>query len=157
MKKKFNIILGLILLVTFISGCEDTKNYKVITCTRNASLSDNKTTANLKYEIYYENDYVKKTISTEKITSSDKNILKEYESSYKELFSKYKDIKYYDNTITTSNNAITSITKIDYTKVDTDKILELEGENGNIYTKDGSVKLKTLLDLYKKYGSQCDD
>ena len=139
MKKKFNIILGLILLVTFISGCEDTKNYKVITCTRNASLSDNK------------------TISTEKITSSDKNILKEYESSYKELFSKYKDIKYYDNTITTSNNAITSITKIDYTKVDTDKILELEGENGNIYTKDGSVKLKTLLDLYKKYGSQCDD
>ena len=91
------------------------------------------------------------------ITSSDKNILKEYESSYKELFSKYKDIKYYDNTITTSNNAITSITKIDYTKVDTDKILELEGENGNIYTKDGSVKLKTLLDLYKKYGSQCDD
>ena len=59
MKKKFNIILGLILLVTFISGCEDTKNYKVITCTRNASLSDNKTTANLKYEIYYENDYIK--------------------------------------------------------------------------------------------------
>lgn len=156
MKKKL-LFSGLLFMILILSGCEDTSNYKVINCTRTASLSDNKTTVDLKYKIYYEGDYVKKTISTEQVTSSDKNTLDIYESSYKKVFEQYKDIKYYDNNVTKQDGSIISTTKIDYTKVDTSKILEIEGEKGNIFTKGGKVKLKTLIELYEKYGSQCDD
>lgn len=156
-KKGISVILLVLGLLLFLSGCDDTSNYKVVNCTRSVSLNDNKTSAELKYEIYYEGEYVKKTISTEEITSSDKTVLNEYKSSYEKVFEKYKDIDYYDNTVTISGDTVTSKTIVDYTRVDTDAILRIEGENGNIYTDDGKVKLKTLLDLYKKYGSQCDD
>lgn len=155
MRKKL-FFSGLLFLILLLSGCTDTSNYKVINCTRTASLSDNKTTVDLKYEIYYEDEYVKKTISTEQVTSSDKNTLDVYESSYKKVFDQYKDIEYYDNTVIKKDDSVISTTKIDYTKVDASKIIEIEGEKGNIFTKSGKVKLKTLLELYEKYGSQCD-
>ena len=155
---KKNIMLLLIFgLVLLVGGCDDVDNYDVVTCTRTATLSDSNTTADLEYKIYYEGDYVKKTVSVEKITSSDKSILNKYKSSYESVFSKYKNIKYYDNVVKLNKNTVTSTTKIDYTKVDTDKILEIEGDNGNIYTKDGKVKLDTLIKTYKKYGSKCDN
>lgn len=141
----------------FLTGCDNFSSYKVVNCTRKVSMSDNKTSVELKYEIYYDDEYVKRTVSTERIISSDANVLKEYKNSYEKAFEKYEDIDYYDNKITVSSDTVTSKTVIDYTRVDTDQILKIEGDIGNIYTDDGKVKLKTLLDLYKKYGSQCDD
>lgn len=156
MKKRLLLIV-LLFSVFILSGCEGTSNDEVVHCTRAASLSDSNTTVDLKYDIYYKDKYVKRTVSTEQITSSDKNTLSEYESSYKKVFDQYKDIKYYDNTITINDRSLISVTKIDYTKVDFNQILEIEGEKGNVFTKDGKVKLKTLVDLYEKYGSQCGD
>lgn len=156
-KKKFVFIGILLLSICFLGGCDDTSNYSLITCTKNASFADDDVTADLKYEIYYEGDYVKKTISTEMITSEDQNILKEYQTSYQNVFSKYQDIQYYDNTVTLKDHTVTSKTVIDYTKVNTDKIVEIEGDKGNIFTDKGKVKLETLLDLYKEYGAQCNN
>jgi len=144
-------------IMLFLTGCDNFSSYKVVNCTRKVSMSDNKTSVELKYEIYYDDEYVKRTVSTERIISSDANVLKEYKNSYEKAFEKYEDIDYYDNKITVSSDTVTSKTVIDYTRVDTDQILKIEGDIGNIYTDDGKVKLKTLLDLYKKYGSQCDD
>lgn len=45
---------------------------------------------------------------------------------------------------------------IDYTKVDYKKILEIEGDKGNIFTDDGKVELDTLVKLYESTGSECD-
>ena len=73
------------------------------------------------------------------------------------MFKKYKNIKYYDNTVTKKDNTITSTTIINYDKVDSKKIIEIEGEDGNIFTDNGKVKLDNLLKVYKKYGSSCDD
>jgi len=144
-------------IMLVLTGCDNFSSYKVVNCTRKVSMSDNKTSVELKYEIYYDDEYVKRTVSTERIISSDANVLKEYKNSYEKAFEKYEDIDYYDNKITVSSDTVTSKTVIDYTRVDTDQILKIEGDIGNIYTDDGKVKLKTLLDLYKKYGSQCDD
>lgn len=140
-----------------VVGCDSTANYEMITCNKKANLSDSSTTADLEYKIYYDKDYVMKTISTEKITSNNEEVLKEYETSYKDVFKKYKDIKYYDNTVTRKENTVTSTTIINYAKVDSKKIIKIEGKDGNIFTDNGKVKLDTLLKLYKKYGSSCDD
>ena len=155
--KKLIIVFILISFIFILTGCESTSNYKLITCTKEATLSDSNTTADIKYEVYYDGDYVKKTISTEKITSSSEETLKKYKESYENVFSKYKDIKHYTNTVTTNANTVTSITTINYNKVDSSKIIEIEGKDGNIFESDGKVKLDTLLDLYKKYGSSCDN
>lgn len=152
-----NKILLTIIFILVLVGCGKNDNYDIITCSKKATLSDNNTTANLEYKIYYKGKYVKKTISTETITSNSSETLKEYEKSYKEVFKKYRNIKYYNNTITLDSNTVISKTIIDYTKVDSKKIVEIEGEEGNIFTDEGQVKLDTLLKLYKKYGSTCDD
>lgn len=159
MKKFLNKFLILILIcsIFLLSGCESTSNYKVVTCSRSATLSDSNTTADLNYEIYYEDDYVKKTVSTETITSSSSDVLKSYKTSYESVFEKYKDINHYNNTVTTNANSVISKTTIDYTKVDYKKIIAIEGEKGNIFTKKGKVKLQTLIDTYEKYGSECDN
>lgn len=155
--KYFSRIIIFLVILCILVGCDNTNNYKMITCTKKANLSDSNTTADLEYKIYYEDDYVMKTISTEKITSSDTKILQEYEDSYKDVFKKYKDIKYYDNTVTKKENTVTSTTIINYAKIDSKKIIEIEGEEGNIFTDNGKVKLDNLLKVYKKYGSSCDD
>ena len=69
----FNRLIILLIILCIVVGCDNTNNYKVITCTKKANLSDNNTTADLEYKIYYEEDYVMKTISTEKITSDYRN------------------------------------------------------------------------------------
>lgn len=150
-------MLFIIIFMLLLTGCESTSNYKLITCTKEATLSDSDTTADIKYEVYYEGDYVKKTVSTEKITSNNEQTLKKYKDSYEKVFSKYKNIKYYTNTVTTNANTVTSKTTINYNKVDSTKIIEIEGKEGNIFEEDGKVKLNTLLSVYKKYGSSCDN
>ena len=155
--KKIGVVVVLFFFTLMMTGCEDTSNYQVIKCTKQATLSDSSTTADLEYQIYYEGDYVKKTISTEMITSSNDNTLEEYKKSYENVFKKYEGIKYYDNTVTMSGNTVTSKTIINYDKVDSKKIIEIEGDDGNIFEDDGKVKLDTLLQVYKKYGSNCDD
>lgn len=156
-KKKYKLLFLIVAVIFLITGCENSeeKDYQVINCRRIPNIADVNTTAELTYQIYYEDEYVKKTISKEVVTSSDEKTLKEYKDAFENVFSKYKDIKYYENEVTTTSGTVTSTTTIDYDKVDTAKIIEIEGEKGNIFTEDKKVKLQTLLDLYQKNGTEC--
>lgn len=154
MKRNNIIIFLLVLSVMLVTGCES--GFKTKTCTKTAASSDNSMSLSTETIIYYKNDYVLKTVSTEKLTSSSSSILEMYKNAAESSYSKYKDIKYYDNTITMGNTTLTSKTIIDYRKVDYKKILEVEGESGNIFTKDGKVKLTTLTKLYTDAGLECE-
>lgn len=156
MKNKYQTILLIIICIFTLTGCDnnDTKGMKLVTCERKTEQMKNMD-AELKYKIYHDGTYIKKTISTEKVTSSDRTILKQYKEAYEKVFKPYKDIEYYDNEVTTTSNSVTSTTIINYEKVDYKKILALEGEDGNIYETDGKVKLETLVNMYEKYGATC--
>ena len=162
MKKK-SLCLLFILTIILISGCgkdsfeekmEKKDNEKVLKCTRKVSNEDNFST-DIKYSIYYDGDYVTKTVSIEKVTSEDKDTLKQYKEAYEKVFSVYKDIDYYDNKVEQNGNTVSSTTVVDYTKVDTSKIIEIEGKEDNIFEDDGKVKKDTLVSFYKKYGVTC--
>ena len=161
--KKICISLFLIVTIILITGCgkesleekmEKEDNEEVLHCTRNVTAQDNITT-DIKYSIYYDGDYVTKTVSIEKVTSSDKNILKTYKEAYEKVFSNYKGIDYYDNKVEQKGNTVSSITVVNYKKVDVDKIIEIEGKEDNIFDDDGKVKKDTLVSFYKKYGVTC--
>ena len=160
--KKVISILSLAIVLTLIcTGCEEEKkvakesNYNVLHCTRKSTTQDNLTTS-LKYSIYYDNLYVTKTVSVEKVTSSSDDLLEKYKTAYENVFANYKGIPYYNNTVEKVGDTVTSTTIIDYEHLDYKKILEIEGEDGNIFESDGKVKKKTLVSLYKKYGAKCE-
>ena len=153
MKNKFLIFL-LLIFIFLVTGCDD--SYKIVYCTRSVDDSANNISASMRYELYYDNDYyVRKSVSNEQITSTNSDVIDKYKKAYEDSFSLYKDISYYTNTIKVDNNTLTSLTIIDYDKVDYKKILEIEGDDGNIFTKDGKVKLDTLIERYQKTGSKC--
>ena len=114
MNKKIPRFIILILIISFICvGCsDDTKNKtaktdeNVLHCKRKATTTDGASTS-LTYSIYYDGDYVTKTVSVEKVTSDDDAILKKYQTAYENVFSPYKNIDYYDNKSTFYANRMT--------------------------------------------------
>ena len=144
----------IICLVTLITACGKEDNYKVVKCVRNVEATKD-LAVDANYYLYYEGDYIKKMQSKEVIKASNKTILNTYKQGYEKSYAAYKDIDYYDNKITIDGNTLTSEVNIDYTKVDINKLIELEGEKDNIY-EDGKVSLKKALDLYEEAGLQCD-
>lgn len=162
MKKLITSIL-LVFTIILISGCgkeslEDKikreKNEKVLKCTRSVTKEEDFTTGFV-YSIYYDGDYVTKTVAIEKVTSDDEEILKTYKEAYEKVFSNYKNIDYYDNEVKQKGNTVTSTTVVNYKKVDVNKIIEIEGKEDNIFDDDLKVKKDTLVKFYKKYGITC--
>lgn len=155
------ISIVLVMIICFVCGCESdnkkvsNKSSNVLKCTRTA-VSQGDISTSLKYSIYYSGEYVTKTVSIEKITSDNDSVLEQYKEAYEKVFEGYKDIPYYDNKVEKYGDTVTSTTVIDYLKVDTKLLLEIEGEEGNIYDKDGKVRKETLVNLYKKYGAKCE-
>ena len=131
-----------------------TEGMSKLTCSREASAGSG-VDVNLDYEIYYQGEYIQILHSTEQVVTDDQDTLDEYEDAYKGIYKHYEGLRYYDNTVTRTNNSVTSDTVINYGKIDTDKLLAIEGEEDNVI-KDGKVKLDDWLDFAEKFGTKCE-
>lgn len=169
MKKLSKILFTLIITLFFITGCgeeikiesgtkvdknTDTANATgTLLCSRGGKgLGDS--TADLSYEVNYKKGYLEKVHSIEKISSEDSSILDQYEDAYKNIFNKYKNLKYYENSIKREDNSVTSDTTIDYSKIDMNKLEEIEGNSQEII-KNGKIALSDWLTFASKVGTQC--
>ena len=132
----------------------DTTGMKKLTCSREATAGCG-VDVNLDYEIYYQGEYIQILHSTEQVVTNDQDTLDEYEDAYKGIYKNYEGLKYYDNTVTRTNDSVTSDTVINYGKIDTDKLLAIEGEEDNVI-KDGKVKLDDWLDFAEQFGTKCE-
>lgn len=155
MKKIKFITMVLVCVLLMTSGCgKDAKKAKenILECT--SSETQGVLTIELKYTITYQGDYVQKEVSVNKITATKDVDLNAYKNTIEAEYEPYKDIKYYDNKIKIEKNTITSTRTIDYSKIDTDKLLSTGSEYYELIT-DGKVKLSTLKDLYTNIGMTC--
>ena len=164
MKRNILLIISICLLCIITSGCGK-DDYKVVNCTREVEATESFKT-DMKYKLYYEDNYVMEMHSVEKITAED-SVLNQYKEAYEKSYSKYKGLEYYDYNINIKNGTLTSKVDIDYTKIDMDKLLEIDGpvelkEEGsdkktkyNVY-KDGKVLLDESIKLYERLGAKCD-
>lgn len=132
---------------------EDTSNMQKLNCTREATAGAG-IDVDLNYEVYYQGEYIKILHSMESVTTENQETLDEYETAYKNIAKNYEGLKYYDQTVTRTNNKVNNDTVINYGKIDTNKLLEIEGEEDNII-KDGKVKLDDWLNFAKKFGTKC--
>ncbi len=157
--KKILLLFILVIGIFLFTACknDEEKNYKLIRCTREAeSAESDNVSIKLSYEVYYQDDYVKKVIATDKVTSSDSSILNQYTESYEKIYSAYDGLDHFSNKITVTKNTMTSVTEIDYAHIDTEKLLKIEGSDDNVIDENGRVPLKDFISFYEKYGAECD-
>lgn len=165
--KKIKIIIVIIISIFIVTACNsnnkiksngttvDTSKMTHKHCTRSASASSG-VEAELYYDIYYTGDTMNIIESTETVTTSDKDTLKQYQSAYEGINEHYKDLKYYDSTVTVNDDSVTRHTVINYDKIDINKLLKIEGEEDNII-ENGQAKVQLWLDLAKKVGTKCEE
>ena len=153
MKKKFKIwqvVLGVFILL-LVTGCGN-NSMESMTCTRTMNQSGIKTS--LKYNVKYKGDYVSRIKTVETVETDSSDILNTYKEQIESLYSPYKDVEYYDYNVDVVDNKLTSTVDINYEKVDTDKLLEIDSANGQLI-KDGKISVDDIKSVYESLGATC--
>ena len=150
MKKK-SIIILCTLAIIFITGCNNNE-IKQLTCTR--TMNQNNIKTSLKYNIEYQGKYVNKVKSIETIETDNVNILNTYKTQIENIYSSYKDIPYYQYNVEINNNKLTSTVNINYKKIDTNKLIDIDSSNGQLI-KNGKVKVNDIKEVYEALGAIC--
>ena len=154
MKKKFKIwqvVLGVFILL-LVTGCGNNNSMESMTCTRTMNQSGIKTS--LKYNVKYKGDYVSRIKTVETVETDSSDILNTYKEQIESLYSPYKDVEYYDYNVDVTDNKLTSTVDINYEKVDTDKLLEIDSANGQLI-KDGKISVDNIKSVYESLGATC--
>ena len=163
--KKVSIVI-ILFLVILLCGCESKKNEVIINnklintskmehkyCTRKATLDGGE--VKLEYDIYYTGEVLNLLVSKEKIISSSEDILNTYEEAYKRIHLNYEKLENYDTSVVRGDTTVLSTISINYDKVDIDKLIEIEGEEDNIFINK-VPKVDKWLELAKKFGTTCE-
>lgn len=151
MKRKYLFLAVTMLVVFLVTGCSSSKE-KTMTCTRTMNQSGMKT--NLNYKVTYSSDYVNRVQSEESIETSDTTTLNTYKEQIEKIYTPYKDVKYYTYNVTVNGNKLVSTVDINYAKIDTKKLIEIDSANSQLIN-DGKVKLSSVKSLYEQLGATC--
>lgn len=151
MKRKYLFLAVTMLVVFLVTGCSSSEE-KTMTCTRTMNQSGIKT--NLNYKVTYSGDYVNRVQSEESIETSDTTTLNTYKEQIENVYTPYKDVEYYTYNVTIDGNKLVSTVDINYAKIDTKKLIEIDSANSQLIN-DGKVKLSSVKSLYEQLGATC--
>ena len=153
--KKLKYLVVLLLGIVVITGCESNDKEKTMVCTR--TINQDSISMDLKYTVTYKGEYVQQIESVEKVKTSDPTTLTTFKDTIEATYKPYLDIKYYDFNVTVEDDTLTSTVKIDYSKIDTKKLVEIDSANSQLFTDDGKAKLETIKATYKASGDTCTE
>jgi uncharacterized lipoprotein YehR (DUF1307 family) len=170
--KKYSLFIILFIFTILFTGCSSTSSSERVKitsngesvntskmslkhCTRDASAGTG-IDVSLNYYLYYTGENINILYSEEKIISSDSSSLDEYETAYNNIKVNYNGLEYYDQEVIRGDTTVTNKITINYDKIDTDKLLSIEGEEDNIIS-DGKAKVDKWITLAKKFGTTCED
>lgn len=157
MKKRYLFLAIAMVGVFLITGCSSkskdiVNNGNVMTCTRSVNKNGMKTSLN--YKVYYEGDDVTRIKSEESIQMENNQSLKGYKEQIEKVYEPYKNVKFYNYNIAIRGNKLISKVDINYSKIDTNKLIEIDKANSQIIT-DGKIKVSSVKSLYEKLGATC--
>ena len=167
MMKKINILVLLITIILLVTGCENNTSNKVISngqkvntskmqhkhCTREGSVTNGE--VNLNYDIYYTGDILNILKSEETVISNLSSVLDTYENAYKNIHKNYEGLKYYDTSVERTDDRVTSTITINYDQIDIGRLIDIEGEEDNIF-ENKIPKVEKWITLAKKFGAKCE-
>ena len=151
MKKFLFLVVCISMLV--LTGCGAEKE-KTLKCSRTVNQSNIK--MDLSYNVNYKGKYVTTIKSTEKITSDDSTVLDTYKKQLESTTASLRNIKHYNHNIKIDGDTLTSTIDIDYTKIDTKKLIELDSSMKQLI-KNGKVSVQDIKSLYGQLGVTCKD
>lgn len=122
-------------------------------CTR-AGNAGTGTKVNLGYDLYYKDDELLLLQSIEELVTDKKDILDEYENAYRKIHSNYKQLDNYIANVYRTDSSVASNIIIEYYKIDIDKLIEIEGEEDNIF-ENKVPKVSKWKELAEKFGTSC--
>ena len=153
MKKRYLLLAVIIPIIFLVTGCTPLKNVeKSMTCSRSMNQNDMRT--NLNYKVFYKINYVTIVKSEESIETSSTSTLNTYKEQIEKIYSPYKNIKFYQYNVTINGNKLVSTVDINYEKIDTKKLIEIDSANSQLI-KNGKVKLSDVRSLYEQLGATC--
>ena len=138
--------------ITIPEVVQNNDEEKTMICSSNTS--SNGMEINLKYTVDYIGNYVTNVSSEEKITSSNESLLETYKTQIENMYSIYKDIEYYNYKVQIDGNTLISTTDINYNKIDTDKMIEIDSNNSSLI-KNGKININDIENLYNQVGASC--
>lgn len=156
MKKMFALGCTLVAAIC-LTGCGSDDKEKVMTCTKEQTVSTG-LKGEYTYEVSYKGKYVTVLRSTEKLIAEDdvKSTLPMYKDAVENVYKPYKDVKHYSAKVEVKDDTLTSTVEIDYSKVDTDKLISIDANNAQLI-KDGKVKIDDIKSYYESsvVGATC--
>lgn len=147
MKKSLLLMFMCLFLVT---GCG--KKDKVMICTLNNEVGDIKLVST--YEVYYNDKFVNRIKTEEKMISNNSSLISKYKETVESKYSLYKNVKYYNYSVKIEGNTLISTTDINYSKIDTDKLLKIDSANKELIN-DGKILVSDVKDVYNQLGVKC--
>lgn len=184
MKKTIKISLLLLVCIFVVTGCSDNNNEKlgghlkeddsildnvqdkdsdkekednssknVLTCTKSGTVTTG-VQADLTYQVTHDGTYVEKVHTVEKLMTDNEAYLQQYRNLLIRGYAPYQDVEYYDYDVRVDGDTLTSIVDINYSKIDTDKMIEINEDNATLI-KNGKVLVSDIETLYKQIGAVC--
>lgn len=141
------IVAGIVLFVMF--------SPKKLTCTSKSDQSKNGYVLESKYVIYPAGKNVSKVEVTQTITSKDEEVLKNFETQFKEDYEYFKkNYGGYEYKISNNNDKLSSKITINYKKLDMKKFIENNSAMKQ-YTKNNKLTMDGAKKMYEASGATC--
>ena len=154
MKKKFLLIM-LLVMTLLVTGCgSGKKETKVMSCSLKGTITQGVET-NSNYKVTYEGDYVKVIETEEVIVSDDITYLETVKDKVESIYSPYKDVEHYNYNVKVEGNTLTSTTEINYSKIDMNELFKINSAIGTLM-EDNKLKVSDVKKLYKQMGITCE-
>lgn len=147
--KKIIFILATTFLLT---GCNQEE--KIMTCKR--TNENEEATMNFMYQTKHKAGYVTHVHSEEVIeVKENTELLETYKTEMETMYSIYSELEYYTYEIKVEENKVICITDIDYTKIDTNKMIQINP----LYEKlirNGKISIIEMKNSYENSDMTCE-
>lgn len=155
MKKVISLMVVLLGVLVVTSGCTK-EEQKTMVCTLTKKDVVNKYDLKSTYKVNYTGEVVDNVETEEIITSDEAVVLETFETQLNDIYNAMKD-NYggYDINITNDGTKVTSLVKIDYSKLDFKKLIEDNSTMKNYVNKDNRLTLDGIKTMYKAQGITC--
>lgn len=159
-RKIFGITICAVAVLLLVSGCGSKQavaaEEKTLSCTLHRRDVINNYELDSTYVVYYKNNVVNKVKTTEVVSSSDQTIIDYFketlDSSYSAMDKAYGGYEY---TITPEDGKVTSITSIDYTKINMDQLIKDDASIKSIVNSKNQITVNGIKKLYQQMGAEC--
>lgn len=154
--KKAMIILNLVLLSLFVSGCGCSKKVKTHSSQCENEANNNDYLYNVTYNFESnDEDLLINYKRTEKYTSDDNQFLDNMKTYKQNYFEKFSGIIGIESNINISENELNTELIIDFSKIDKEKLLEIEPFYLNFYDNNDNFNINYTVDYYIGEGMTC--